>query len=363
MSFKIYKNTIIYFPLVPNVSTGGPEAIHRLAYFLRTEHSLNIEIFYYPKTNKYPVHEEYIKYNNKFTDNIIDNEENVLFLPDFVKHLTLKNDYQKIQKCIWWLSVDFFYTGIFENIYGYHKFKFINNKVSFINYLNKYLPFIKHTDLANECLKKLQKLDINNLDIIKDVNMHFCQSYYSFQWLEKFNIKNKAMLTDFFDHDILNIDFFNYKKENIIVYNPSKGISFTRHLINKYKNFKFIPIRNLTKEGVIDLLKKSKIYIDFGNHPGRDRLPREAALCGCCIITGKRGSAKFYEDVPIPDRYKFNETYMDLVNIQTLMNDIILNYDVHINEFQDYRNFCKQINIITISQIHNIIENTKEFHD
>ena len=363
MSFKITKDTIIYFPLVPNVSTGGPEAIHRLAYFLRTEYSLNVEIFYSPKNNKYPVHEEYIKYDNKFTENIIDNEVNILILPDFVKHLTLKNDYPKIQKCIWWLSVDFFYTGIFENIYGYNKFKFINNKVSFINYINKYFPVIKHTDLANECLKKLKKIDINNLDIIKDINAHFCQSYYSFQWLEKFNIKNKAMLADFFDDDILNINFISYKKENIVVYNPSKGISFTRHLLKKYKNYKFIPIRNLKKEGVIDLLKKSKVYIDFGNHPGRDRLPREAALCGCCIITSKRGSAQFYEDVPIPDHYKFIDTYKNLELIQNLINDIILNYDLHVKQFEEYRNFCKQINNTTKLQINKILKNTNESQD
>lgn len=362
MSFNINKNTIIYFPLVPNVSTGGPEAIHRLAYFLRTEHSLNVEIFYFPKTDKYPVHEEYIKYNNKFTENIIDDEDNILILPDFVKHLSLKKNYPKIQKCIWWLSVDFFYTGIYENIFGYYKYKFINNKVSFINYINNFFPVIKHTDLPNECLKKLKKLDISNLEIIKDVNTHFCQSHYAFQWLQKFNINNKTMLTDFFDDHILNIDFDNFNKENIIVYNPSKGMSFTRHLLKKYNNFVFIPIRNLNKEGVINLLKKSKIYIDFGNHPGRDRLPREAALCGCCIITSKRGSADYYEDVPIPNHYKFSDTYNNIDNIQILINDILLNYDFHVKEFQEYRTFCKQINNITTKQISSILLNTIETH-
>jgi len=33
-----------------------------------------------------------------------------------------------------------------------------------------------------------------------------------------------------------------------------------------------------------------QVYIDFGHHPGQDRLPREAVQCGCVVITGKRGS-------------------------------------------------------------------------
>ena len=30
-----------------------------------------------------------------------------------------------------------------------------------------------------------------------------------------------------------------------------------------------------------------KLYIDFGGFPGKDRLPREAVMHDCCIITGK----------------------------------------------------------------------------
>ena len=39
--------------------------------------------------------------------------------------------------------------------------------------------------------------------------------------------------------------------------------------------------------------------MDFGFHPGQDRLPREAALLKNCIITNREGSAAFYKDVPI----------------------------------------------------------------
>ncbi|MGC8677909.1 MAG: hypothetical protein ACP5UF_06830 [Hydrogenobaculum sp.] len=67
----------------------------------------------------------------------------------------------------------------------------------------------------------------------------------------------------------------------------------------------------MTRDQVIETLQKAKVYIDFGNHPGKDRIPREAAILGCCVITGKRGSATFFEDVPIPEEYKFEERYQD----------------------------------------------------
>ncbi len=40
-------------------------------------------------------------------------------------------------------------------------------------------------------------------------------------------------------------------------------------------------------------MRKAKLYIDFGYHPGKERMPREACLLDCCLIIGKDGSAKY----------------------------------------------------------------------
>ena len=60
----------------------------------------------------------------------------------------------------------------------------------------------------------------------------------------------------------------------------------------------------LSPEQVQAMLKKAKVYIDFGGHPGMDRIPREAALAGCIVVTNREGSAAFRQDVPIPSQYK-----------------------------------------------------------
>ena len=63
----------------------------------------------------------------------------------------------------------------------------------------------------------------------------------------------------------------------------------------------------MTRNEIIRLLQRVKIYIDFGNHSGKDRIPRETAILKCCVMTGLRGSAKYKEDVNIPFDYKFED--------------------------------------------------------
>lgn len=38
-----------------------------------------------------------------------------------------------------------------------------------------------------------------------------------------------------------------------------------------------------------------------------DRLPREAALAGCVVLTNREGAAGFDEDVPLPSEFKFGK--------------------------------------------------------
>ena len=93
----------------------------------------------------------------------------------------------------------------------------------------------------------------------------------------------------------------------------------------------------MTNEEVLNLLLKSKVYIDFGTHPGKDRIPREAAMCGCCVITGKRGSAKYYEDVPLRDDFKFDDKEENIDKIIDKINLCLENYEEQNKNFDEYR--------------------------
>jgi len=105
----------------------------------------------------------------------------------------------------------------------------------------------------------------------------------------------------------------------------------------------------------------AKAYIDFGHHPGKDRLPREAALHGTCVITGLYGSAGNTVDIPILDRYKLDpESIHFFSQFQLLITDIFQNFDACQKQFEDYRTiiaaepllFTKQVHAAFISEEH-----------
>ena len=49
---------------------------------------------------------------------------------------------------------------------------------------------------------------------------------------------------------------------------------------------------------VINIFKRTKIYIDFGYHPGKDKMPREAVLFNNCVITNQKAVLKIHMIFP-----------------------------------------------------------------
>jgi hypothetical protein len=97
-------------------------------------------------------------------------------------------------------------------------------------------------------------------------------------------------------------------------------------------------LQGYNREQLAEIFLSSKIYIDFGHHPGKDRLPREAAIHGCCVITGKNGSAQNSIDVNIPQECKFNERAPDFEeSFGKLVEDIFNNFNNYFLRFGSYR--------------------------
>lgn len=104
----------------------------------------------------------------------------------------------------------------------------------------------------------------------------------------------------------------------------------------------WFPIQNMTPKDVGNLLRLVKVYIDLGGHPGKDRIPREAAISGCCIITNKKGSANYPEDVPIPEQYKFDNPQNSANEIGDLIRNIFENYAEHRRNYEEYCDMISQ---------------------
>lgn len=126
-------------------------------------------------------------------------------------------------------------------------------------------------------------------------------------------------------------------KEDVIIFNPKKNGVFLQKIIEMTPQLTWIPLINMSIEEVSIWMKKSKLYIDFGYHPGQERMPREAILMGCCVITGKQGSAAFYEDVPLPKGYKFDEDTAPIENIIETIKKCLNNFEEESKSFEDYR--------------------------
>jgi len=84
-------------------------------------------------------------------------------------------------------------------------------------------------------------------------------------------------------------------------------------------------------------MSKSLLYVDFGENPGRDKMLRESVSQDCCIISGKNGSSAFYEDLMIPEEYKFEFTESKIPAIVEKIKEVLNNYPQHIQQFRVYK--------------------------
>jgi hypothetical protein len=338
---EIYKDTKIFVACPANVSTGGPELLHQLAYHLRKDLGIDAYMYYYNFDNRRfetPVHREYEKYDNPFVtklNEIEDNKKNIIIVPEIQEGISLLQHFKNIRKSVWFLSVDNYYLSRLRK-----KDFFIP---SAINKITKFFfgeLLINFDITSEEILKKLvEKCDYTKDPLLKLADLYLFQSYYAIDHFK--NLEHKYYLSDYLNKDFLKIETDLSNKEDIVAFNPKKGFSFTKKIISSAKDIKFVPLINMSRDEVIKTLQKAKIYIDFGNHPGKDRLPREAAILGCCVITGKRGSAGFYEDVPIPNEYKFEDREENIPKIVDKIKDCFENYEERYKDFEHYREVIK----------------------
>lgn len=313
---NVKKDSIIYVLCPAYIKTGGPELLHQLVFTLN-KNGIKSYITYYniKSEDKNYTNSDFKKYVNsyKLIDEIIDINNNMVIIPE--TNVELIRMFKNVKKVIWWLSVD--------NYEIHHNFKMRKEK-------NGLLSALK--------MKILDILTHKNKDLYK-ADYHLCQSYYAIDFLERKGINNSIYLSDYINDLYLNIKVDYSKKEDIVLYNPKKGFEFTKKLIEKCPSINWVPIQNMTTDEVKNLLLKSKVYIDFGNHPGKDRFPRETAMCGCCVITGKRGAAKFEKDVPILKEYKFDDKDENIDKIIDKIKECLNNYNKKIKNFDNYRDF------------------------
>lgn len=289
-----------FFVFCPaHLATGGTELLHQLCSHLNDLGIENYMVYTNCITHKCPTPNTFYKYNVKYVTQYIDAPDSVMVLPETQIHnISLCN---KGLIVVWWLSVD--------------------------NYFSAYPGLVNNNNIDPFNMKS--KINI----------LHFVQSNYAGTFLStKLKISKYYYLSDYINDDIISIAASeSLKRKNICLYNPRKGYENIEPIMKACRNdIQWVPLSGLSPTALAQIMCLSKVYIDFGSHPGKDRIPREAACCGCCIITNKLGSAANSTDICIDEKYKIS----DMKNINLVLEtiyDLIDNYEVRQNDFTIYR--------------------------
>jgi hypothetical protein len=288
-------NKIVYINIPAGDVAGGVEALFQLADAINNVGGKSVVIW--DRKLQDPIPNKYKNYNIIHSEEVEDSSNNWIIYPEVWTEKI--HDYSNLKKFIWWLSVD-------------------NNH--------------------------------NQFQDFQDENItHFYQSYYAQDFLSKKGAKKILPLFDYLSSYYFESSYTINEKENIVCYNPAKGIEITNEIRSLNPEINFIPIISMNENEIIQLLKISKVYIDFGHHPGRDRIPREAAILGNCILTNEKGSAGFYTDLPFDSEFKTNK----IEEIGTKINICFNEYENYQKKFYLYRsviqnqkeqffNLCKQ---------------------
>lgn len=247
------------------------------------------------------------------TDEIPDSKDNVVVVPEIYTEYVLR--FVKAKTVVWWMSVD--------NYKQLVTFSIATKKYGICSAIKSVL-----------CGRFRRK----RKGVYK-ASVHLYQCEYIRLFLDSCKIKRYYPLSDYINDVYFQNDSNDTKniRSNKVLYNPKKGWEFTRKIIESRPDIEFTPLENLTTEQIAELLRTSKVYIDFGNHPGKDRFPREAAISGCCIIAGKRGAAGNDIDINIPDEFKFEDRLSNVPAIGQQIDKCLRNYEIESAKFEEYR--------------------------
>ncbi len=331
---KIDDCHIVYVLCPANIETGGPDALHQMVFYLK-EIGVNAKIAYIADNKKnVSIPDRYKCYVDEFIlkDEIDDDSNRFVIIPEHcvseIRRFTKSNVF------IWWLSVD-------NNIaLPFYKRLFYVLKMP--------LLYLKHRNLFKNRVFTVVKsvLSAKTYQFEKESSniTHLCASYYALDYVSRRSHNSVLKCIEPISRQFLDIytsekkDISKENRNNVILYNPvRKYDDILKKIVAQAPELRFEPLQGLNLQQLIEKYKTSKLYIDFGAFPGAERIPKEAVLFGCAIITGKRGASGYHGDVPIPDDYKFDNPVFQIDEIVKKIRFVLDNYEKVYSDFDEYR--------------------------
>jgi hypothetical protein len=264
------------------MQTGGPEALHQLVDGLRRV-GVDAWLWPLPDSRRAERVADYERYDAPETTEMMDEADTVVVLAETSLHFASRWERAKI--FCWWLSIDW--------APYFHNRRLRENAV---------------LDGARPSWALLRSVVGSHRRVFRDraalARMtHLTQSRYAWNYIRRALRVSPTMLGDYVpDADDLHIE----KPDTLsIAFNPLKGKEITDQIRELSEpSLTWLPIRGLSREGVSALLDRATVYLETGHQPGKDRIPREAALHGCVILMVRKGAGRNRQDSPLADEYK-----------------------------------------------------------
>lgn len=325
----------IYVFCPNDIVTGGPDALHQIVFYLN-QLGFDAKIVYYAFSQKhcYSIPDAYRNYILTYIteQDFVDSPNNIVILPE---HAVDKLKFIKKSKVyIWWLSVD---NNRNKSSILWKLFYFATLPARVV----KNFEYYRHR--FGEAIVKTIKMQKYSFKSEPENVEHLCASFYAHDYVSQRSPKKVNLCIEPISKFFLNSyekqkqEIRNSPRSNNILYNPRKSGAFVQKLAALAPELSFEPLVGLNQEQLIKKYCSSKLYVDFGPFPGAERMPKEAVLFGCNIITGRYGASNFYGDVPIPDEYKFTNPQKETALIIKKIKDSLKNYNEQSKDFDLYR--------------------------
>ena len=277
-----YENIYVLYP--KGVRTGGPEALHQLVDMLR---KLGQSAFLVPCSGEDKERvSDYENYDAPEAPHAIDSPLNAVVAPE--TYANKLNTFRLATKYCWWLSID--NSPLFESE------RLLGRLVP--DGPRSIMRILKHSTLSSV----RHSFQLGNR---KDWR-HLTQSSYAWAFISSRFDTNPSLLSDYTRLDeFADVPLGLGSRGRSVAYNPAKGREMLEGVIAAApKDIEWRPIQGYSRSEVIQLLQSTSVYLDMGHHPGKDRMPREAALAGALSLVVRRGAGAYYSDIPIPWEHK-----------------------------------------------------------
>ena len=318
MPVEIYPDTKVYVMCPAFAVTAGPKTLHQLGAALRAQ-GVDAYMHYYNWLDKSldPVAERYKPYKVPYVRLMEDSPRNVLVLPETAGDYWLQP--RHMRRVIWWMSVNNYYRQVE---------RFVERAKSDPTHiaLPRFFTFSHAEEVyhlaQSECARlflQVNGVPENRVSVVSD----FVEDIY----LEKAQEAQAVR-----------------PRWRIVAYNGAshKQNEITDKLREIAPDIYWRPLKELSMEQMQHLLSLASVYIDFGPHPGKDHIPREAAISGCCVITGRRGSAGNPVDIPIPEEFKFEDKLENVPAILAKIRYLLDHYEEEQEKFRHYREVIQE---------------------